>query len=344
MTTINNKYIRLDKRPDGLPTSDIFSVQNQILPELTKGQFLIKNLYIAIDPALIGRIRDENNYAERVDLGNTMHAYCVGEVVQSRNDNFPTGQKVYGRFDMQEYKIADESVFCMPVQSVAPDNSGLSLYLGVLGITGATAHFGFYDICQPKKGECAVVSSAASSVGSVVGQLAKQAGCHTVGIVSTDEKARQAEADFGYDKVVSYRGKSTEQLAREVAEACPDGIDMYYDNTSGDISEALLDLYNDHARIAVVGRMGLSHLADTRQDQGRRDNSIILSKRLTKKGFVVVDYLHRFPEAVLHLKELLERGELTFKEDVLEGIDTLPEAFMRVVEGRNSGKQLVKLF
>ena len=268
-----------------------------------------------------------------------MHAYAVGEVVESKNDAFPVGQKVYGQFGMQEYKLADASSMSFPVDDIPK----LSYYLGVLGTTGATAYFALNEICQPQKDQCLVISSAASSVGSIAGQLGKQAGCRTVGIVSTEEKAEWAKKEYGYDEVISYRGKSIDQLEQDLAAACPNGIDMYFDNTSGDISEALLNLYNDHARIAVVGRMALSHLQDSTQDTGKRDNSIILSRRIKKQGFVVIDYLNRFQESAKALYTLIAQGELIVKEDVLEGVEALPTAFMKVVEGTNEGKQIVKL-
>lgn len=334
-----NKNIRLDRYPEGLPTSDIFSISNNKVPDISAGQYLIKNLFIAIDPALVGRLRNENNYAEQVQIGEVMHAYCVGEVIESKNSAFSKGQKVYGQFGMQEYKISDENTVCFPVKDIPK----LSYYLGVLGTTGATAYFALNEICQPKKDECLVVSSAASSVGSIAGQLGKIHGCRTIGIVSTEEKAKWAKKEYGYDEVISYRNKSICEIEHDISLACPTGVDMYFDNTSGNISEALLNLYNDHARIAVVGRMGLSHLNDTTQDIGRRDNSIILSKRIKKQGFVVLDYIQRFTESAHELYSLISKGELIIKEDILEGVENLPTAFMNVVQGKNQGKQIVKL-
>ena len=188
-----------------------------------------------------------------------------------------------------------------------------------------------------------MISSAGSSVGTVVAQLARAAGCRVVGIVSTDEKAARVCEEWDYDAVVSYRGKSVAALAAELADACPQGVDMYYDNTSGDISEALLDLYNVGARIAVIGRMAISHLSDTRKDVGRRDNNVILSKRIRKQGFVLLDHYDRLVEALLALAELLKDGKLKAKEDVMQGIEEVPAAFFRMLRGENDGKQLVRL-
>jgi len=241
---------------------------------------------------------------------------------------------------MQEYAVASAENAGM---SVDPHLVPASWYLGVMGVTGATAYLSFSDICAPVTGETMVISSAGSSVGTVVAQLAQEAGCRVVGIVSTDDKAQAVQSEWGYDAVVSYRGKSIAALARDVAGACPNGIDVYYDNTSGDISEALLDLYNVGARIAVVGRMGISHLPDTRDDVGRRDNNVILSRRIRKQGFVIFDHYHRMREATLALGALMKEGRLRAKEDVMDGIDSVPAAFTRMLRGESNGKQLVRL-
>ena len=205
------------------------------------------------------------------------------------------GDVLLGRFDMQEYALCDDAITYSKV------NVGLaeaSWYLGTVGVTGATAYFGLLEIGQPKVGETVVVSSGASSVGSTVAQLAKMKGCRTVGIVSTDDKAERTRARYGYDAVLSYRGKSVEALTTELGAVCPNGIDIYFDNTGGDISEALLDLYNDFARIVVCGRVAISHLADTHLDRGRRDHNVMLTKRIRKQGFVLLDYRVRMPEAL----------------------------------------------
>ena len=336
-----NRQILFAKRPTGAPTEDIFERVDAPMPVPDEGEFLLRNQFIAMDPALVSRIRDEDNYAESATPGAAMHAYAVAEVIVSRNAAAPVGDMRFGRFDMQEYMLADAATGGFPIDtSVAP----ASWYLGVLGTTGVTAYLSFFDICAPRSGETLVISSAGSSVGSIVAQLAKNEGCRVVGIVSTDDKAARVKADYGYDEVVSYRGKSPGALAAGLARACPDGVDMYYDNTSGDISEALLDLYNINARIAVIGRMGISHLADTREDVGRRDNNVILAKRIRKQGWVLLDHLDRMVEAMLALIELVQADKIRVKEDIVHGIEQVPSAFFRMLRGENDGKQLVQLF
>ncbi|MEM8561738.1 MAG: NADP-dependent oxidoreductase [Pseudomonadota bacterium] len=339
MNKINRQLI-LQQRPSGRPTADIFSFRETPLEDPKDGEFLLKIHYISMDPALVSRLRPEQNYAAGIQPGDLMHAFCVAEVIESGCAQASTGQFRIGLFGMQEYVIADlaSGGAVITIDGVSP-----SWYLGVLGNSGGTAYFALKEICQPRAGETLVISSAASSVGSIASQLAAATDCRIVGIVSTDDKARATLDRFPYDAVISYRNKSVQELAEELAAVCPEGVDCYFDNTSGDISEALLDLYNIGARIAVVGRMGLSHLQDTRQDIGRRDNNIILSRRIKKQGFLYGDYLHRLEEFQRALSAMLHSGELKADEDIIEGFNHLPEAFMRMVNGESRGKQLVKL-
>ncbi|MEM7434262.1 MAG: NADP-dependent oxidoreductase [Myxococcota bacterium] len=335
-----NRQFLFAKRPAGTPTPDVFTPHEREVPQVSAGQFLVRNLYLSMDPALVARMREEDNYAESVAVGDVMHAYGIGQVIESKLDGVSRGDVLLGRLDMQEYALCDEATVRTKV------NVGLakpSWYLGTVGVTGATAYFGLFDIGRPKRGETVVISSGASSVGATAAQLAKLEGCRTVAIVSTDEKAARTQREFGYDAVVSYREKSVEALTATLRDACPGGVDVYFDNTGGDISEALLDLYNDYARIIVCGRVATSHLSDTKLDRGRRDQNAILTKRIRKQGFVLLDYKSRMPEATLQLAKWVRQGKIKLQEDVLEGIDQVPAAFFRMLEGRNQGKQLVHL-
>ncbi len=332
--------VLLAKRPEGAPGPEVFEFTEAPAPRPGDNEFVVRVDYLSMDPALVGRMRAEQNYAESATPGEVMHAYGVGTVIASNWAQAPVGQQRLGRFDMQEYALCNASSFGFPINT---ERVPASWYLSVLGATGATAWLSFYDICMPKKGETLVISSAGSSVGTVVAQLARAEGCRVVGIVSTEEKAARVSEEWSYDAVLAYRGKSIDVLAAALRQACPDGIDMYYDNTSGDISEALLDLYNVGARIAVVGRAALSHLPDTRQDVGRRDNNVILSRRIRKQGFVLTDHHDRMPEAMLSLGGLVHEGKLSVKVDVMQGIEQVPAAFLRMLRGENNGKQLVRL-
>lgn len=335
-----NNYVEFVKRPEAAPTPDVFKMNQCTVRELNAGEFLIKNIYLSIDPALVGRMRGESNYAESVQVGEAMHCYGIGQVIETKNSKVQKGELRLGRFDMQEYTI------CNNAEDSSKINTGLAdptWYLSIAGITGLTAFFAIRDICKPKRGETMVVSAGASSVGMIAAQLAKRLGCKTIAIVSTDEKAQSLRQSHAYDEAVSYRGKDSKALAADLDKVCPQGVDIYFDNTSGDISEALLDLYNDFARIAVIGRLGISHLADTSLDVGRRDNNLVLAKRITKRGMVLLDYKKQYPEAIIQLAGMTHRKELQFKEDILSGINELPTAFFRVLAGENTGKQLVKV-
>jgi NADPH-dependent curcumin reductase CurA len=339
MNTLNNT-VKFVKRAAGRPTSDVFELSPEALPELKPGQFLLRNNYLSMDPALVGRMREENNYAEQVNIGETMHAYGIGQVTKSNNKNVKVGELRFGRVDMQDFTIADNH------KKFKAINLGLaqaSWYLSAVGITGATAYFALLDIGQPKKGETVLISSGASSVGRVAAQIAKLMGCKVVGIVSTEQKAKELKHSVDYDHVVTYRGKSIDQLSSDVSVACPSGVDVYFDNTSGDISEAVMENYNDFARIVVVGRVAISHLADTRQDVGRRDNNLLLTKRIKKQGFVILDYQDRMKGAFIILADWVKQGKITIKEDIVNGLENAPDAFFSMLSGTSKGKQLVKL-
>jgi NADPH-dependent curcumin reductase CurA len=338
--TYQNDFVRLVKRPDGAPTSDIFELASEDVRAPAEGEFLVRNIYLSMDPALVQRLRDEDNYTDKIEPGEVMHAYAIGQVVASRCETALVGEVRLGRFDMQTYALSDDPAGSRVIDAtlVPP-----TWYLGVIGTTGATASLALSEILGPVSGETMVISAGASSVGWIAAQLAKRIGCRTVGIVSTDEKAAKLSEDAAYDAVVSYRGKSVDELAADLAAVCPSGVDTYFDNTSGDISSAVIDLYNDNARIAVIGRLALSHLKHSHDDIGRRDSNAILSKRIRKQGMVLFDYQDRLGAVGIELAGLVLSGELRFKEDILEGIGNAPVAFFRMLDGKNDGKQLVKL-
>ena len=335
-----NNLVRFVKRPDGRPTPDVFKVEKERLRQLKTGEYLMRNAYLSMDPALVGRMRDEDNYAEKASPGEVMHAYGIGQVIESNNPKVKVGSVRLGRIDMQEYSIFSDEEACSEI------NLGLanaSSYLGAMGVNGATAYFALQEIGQPKAGETVLVSAGGSAVGSVAAQIAKNLGCKTVGIVSTDAKAKEIIRDFGFDAAISYRDKSIEELSKDINKACPQGVDVYFDNTSGDISEAVLDNLNENSRIAVVGRLGISHLPDTRLDTGRRDHNIMLTKRVKRQGFVILDHLHRLRGASIMLARWIKEGRIKGKEDIMHGIEQTPDAFFRMLSGKNNGKQLVKL-
>ncbi|HMB60017.1 MAG TPA: NADP-dependent oxidoreductase [Xanthomonadales bacterium] len=335
-----NVVVELVRRPEGNLQPDIFRVAKRQLKELEEGEFLMRVDYLAMDPALISRMRDEDNYTAGTAPGEVMQANGVGEVIESRNPDVAVGELRHGLLCMQQFSIQSDPAASRVIQ---PGQGEPRWYLGVLGTTGVTAMLALREVGAPKQGETVLISSGGSSVGSIAAQLAKLKGCRTVAIVSTDEKAAQVKADWGYDAAIAYRGKSIQELSDAIGTACPDGVDVYFDNTSGDISEAVMDHYAMRARHIVVGRMAIAHLKDTRDDVGRRDNNILLVKRVKKQGFVVFDHNDIRTEAVAELAEAVATGKIQFKEDILEGIERAPEAFFRMLDGRNKGKQLVKV-
>jgi NADPH-dependent curcumin reductase CurA len=335
-----NVVVRLAKWPEGEYTPDIFEVDRQPVPALKQGEFLLRLSYLAMDPALISRMRKEGNYTAGVEPGDVMQANAVGEVVESENPKVKVGELRWGQFGMQQYSVqSDETVG----RVIDPKVGKPRWYLSALGTTGVTAMLALRKIGEPKAGETVLISSGGSSVGSIAAQLAKLEGCRTVAIVSTEEKAQQVKEDFSYDAALAYRGRSVDELSEAVAEACPGGVDVYFDNTGGDISEAVMDHFNLFARHIVVGRMAIAHLKDTKQDIGRRDQNITLVKRIKKQGFVVHDHNDSRAQAVAELAAAIEAGTLRFSEDIVEGIENTPEAFLRMLEGKNKGKQLVRV-
>lgn len=335
-----NRYVEFTQRPNGRPDADTFNLKETKITTLKNGEFLIRINYLSMDPALVGRMRDESNYAESVNPGEVMHCYAIGQVILSKNTQVKVGELRFGLLGMQEYSVQTD-----PKESKVI-NLGLaeaSHYLSVVGITGATAYFSLYDICKPKPCETILISAGGSSVGSIVAQMAKKLGCRTVAIVSSPNKAEQVMKDYGYDAALTYKNKSISEISKDIEVACPNGVDIYYDNTSGDISEAVLDHYNDFARVAVIGRLAISHLTDTHLDTGRRENNEILSKRIKKQGFVLLDYQERMVGAIISLAKAVKFREIKVSEDIIEGVENAPSAFFRMLNGESSGKQLVKL-
>ncbi len=271
-----------------------------------------------------------------VAIGEVMRSRAVGEVVASRHPDYRVGEHVVGWLGWQEYAVSDGTGI---IRRVAETDLPLSAALGVLGMNGVTAYFGLLDIGQPRPGETVVVSTAAGAVGSAVGQIAKIKGCRAVGIAGGPEKARLCRAEFGYDAAIDY--KSTADLDAALAEACPDGIDVYFDNTSGRISEAVLRRINKRARIVICGTAALASWDPW--PQGPRVERHLLVKSARMEGFLVFDYESRTHEAVPLLAQWVREGRLRYREDILAGLDQAPDAIAGLYRGENLGKRLIKL-
>ena len=329
------KTINLKKRPKGKPDLSNFVFTTSELPELQDGEVLLKTKYVSVDPYLRGRMSDAESYIEPFELNKPIISGCVAKVIESKNSEIKTGDFVTGLMQWSEKQISKAD----NLQKVDPDKAPLSAYLGVLGMTGLTAYFGLTDIGIPKKGETLLVSGAAGAVGTVVGQIGKILGMHVVGIAGTDEKIDMITSKFGYDKGINY--KTSKDMTAAVAKACPDGVDVYYDNVGGEISEAVLFNINKFSRTVVCGAISIYN--NTELPQSTSVQPFLIKKSSLMKGFIIFDYVDRHPEGIEQLATWLQEDKLYYEETIREGFDNIPQAFLDLFEGKNKGKMLVKI-
>jgi NADPH-dependent curcumin reductase CurA len=330
-----NHQVVLKSRPATLPTLENFAAQTTPIPKPGPGQFLIRNIYLGIDPAMRGWISASRSYTQPVELGAVMRSRAVGRVVESNHSDYKVGDYLYGLFGWQEWAVSDGSNVW---RRVDPRAASLTTYLGVLGMTGFTAWYGMLKIGEPKPGETVVVSTAAGSVGSVAGQIAKLKGCRTVGITGSDEKARLCREEFGYDEVINY--KTCGDMAAALKAACPKGIDIYFDNVGGTTLDSVLGQINTHARVAICGTISVPTGTNP---TGPRIERAILINRARVQGFIILDHFNLFEEAVRDLTAWRRDGKLRHREDFVDGVDKAPAALLRVLSGENLGRQLVRV-
>ncbi len=336
MAATANRQVLLKRRPEGIPQAEHFELVSRPLPEVAEGQFLVRNRFLSVDPAMRGWVGAVANYSKPVGLGEVMRSRDVGEVVQSRHPDYALGEKVVGWFGWQEYAVSDGRGV---IRRVAETDLPLSAALGVLGMNGVTAYFGLLDVGQPRPGETVLVSTAAGAVGSAVGQIAKIMGCRTVGIAGGAEKTRLCRAEFGFDAAIDY--KAAADLDAAIAAACPAGVDVYFDNTSGRISDAVLRHINKRARIVICGTA--SQPSWDPWPNGPRVERHLLVKSARMEGFLVFDYESRTGEAVPRLAEWVRQGKLRYREDILDGLEQAPDAIAGLYRGENMGKRLIRL-
>ncbi|MCA1064145.1 NADP-dependent oxidoreductase [Rossellomorea sp. AcN35-11] len=329
------KQIQLVSRPEGMPVKEDFLHKEIEVPKPSKGEVLVKTLYLSVDPYMRGRMSDAKSYVEPFQLNEALSGGAVGEIVESESEQFQKGDFVVGMLPWQEYSVANEK----QVRSIDPSVAPISTHLSILGLTGLTAYFGLLDIGQPKEGETVVVSGAAGAVGSVVGQIAKIKGARVVGIAGSDEKVSYVTDTLGFDEGISY--KTTDNIYAALKQACPDGIDVYFENVGGEIGDAALSLLNKHARIPVCG--AISSYNKTDRDLGPRIQTRLIKSSALMKGFVVNDYSDRFKEGATDLGKWLSQGKLQYEETITEGLDNVTDAFLGLFQGKNIGKQLVKI-
>nr|WP_244862601.1 NADP-dependent oxidoreductase [Paenibacillus sp. J22TS3] len=332
---LNNRSILLRSRPQGLPTEDNFEFIQSPVSELKENEVLIRSIYLSVDPYMRGRMSEGKSYVEPYRVGEPITGGVVGEVVKSSSPQLKVGDHVLGMLGWQLYNVADAGSVRKIDSSLAP----LSAYLSVLGLTGLTAYFGLIDIGKPKAGETVVVSGAAGAVGMIVGQIAKIKGARVVGIAGTDEKVRYLQEELGFDAAINY--KTAADLEQAVKLACPEGVDVYFDNVGGPVSDAVMNALNDHARIPLCG--AISSYNNPEGDIGPRIQTKLIKTRSLIQGFVLSDYSDRMGEGMQELGQWVAQGRLKYEETVIEGFDQVPQAFLKLFQGSNLGKMLVKV-
>lgn len=335
MVTTNNRQVVLASRPDGIPQAEHFRIIETEVPPPGIGQVVVRNEWLSVEPAMRGWVNAVANYSEPVALGAVMRSYAAGRIVASQHADWPAGTPVTGMFGWQEFALVDAAQIQRRIEE---DDLPLSTALGVLGINGVTAHYGLLQIGQPKPGETVVVSTAAGAVGSCVGQIARLHGCRVVGITGGHEKRNLCLEKFGFDAAIDY--KATD-FAERLAEACSAGVDVYYDNTAGPISDAVMTHLNAGARIVICGTASVASWSPP--PQGPRVERHLLVKRARMQGFVIFDHADYYPQARADLAEWLRSGRLTYVEDVLHGIEAAPDAIAGLYRGENLGKRLIRL-
>lgn len=333
------RAIVLDSRPVGAPTPDNFRLRETSLPEPADGELLLRTLYLSLDPYMRGRMSEAKSYAEPMAIGDVMVGGTVSRVLVSRHPDFKEGDLVLGFSGWQDHALSDGT----GLSKLDRDMQTPSLALGVLGMPGFTAYMGLLDIGQPRAGETVVVAAASGAVGSVVGQIAKLKGCRSVGIAGGPEKCRYAVEELGFDACIDHRGAD---FAAELAAACSDGIDVYFENVGGAVFDAVLPLLNTSARVPVCGLIANYNATELPAGPDRLGllMGTILSRRMRVQGFIIFDdYGDRYGEFIQQMSQWVQAGRIKFREDIVDGLDQAPRAFIGMLTGSNFGKLVVRV-
>ena len=333
--SLMNRQILLRARPVGFPEPSDFELVTTPAPSAGEGQVLLQTLWLSVDPYMRGRMSDAKSYAEPVKLGEVMVGGTVSRVISSNAEGLAVGDIVTGGSGWQEYAVANPKNLRKVDATLAP----VSTALGVLGMPGLTAYFGLLDVCAPKAGETVVVSGAAGAVGSIVGQIAKLKGCRVVGIAGTDEKVAWLVDELGFDAAYNYK-KESNHLGK-LRELCPGGIDAYFDNVGGVITDAAMIHMNVHARVAICGQISQYNLAQP--ETGPRMLGILIVKRAKVQGLLVSDYMAQWGEGLKDLGQWVSEGKIKYEETITVGLDHAVDAFLGMLRGENTGKQLVRV-
>jgi len=333
-----NRRIVLASRPTGSPAAENFRLEEQAVPVLEDGQILLRTLYLSLDPYMRGRMSAAESYAAPNEVDAVMGGGTVCQVEESRNENFSVGDLVLSYSGWQEYDVSDGR----GVSKLDPRITRPSYALGIMGMPGLTAYYGLLDIGQPKPGETVVLAASTGAVGSVVGQIAKLKGCRVVGIAGAQQKLDYAVNELGYDACVSHRDPD---LASKLAGECPDGIDVYFENVGGTSWEAVMPLLNTFARVPVCGL--IAHYNETGLPPGPdrmvQLQLMILVKRIKMQGFIISDHFDRFGDLITDMSVWLDEGLVKYREDVVDGLENAPEAFLGLFSGNNFGKLIIRI-
>ena len=330
------KTILLKNRPEGKPSMSDFEFKTEESEHtISKGELLLETKYVSVDPYLRGRMSDAKSYVPPFQLNKPIQSGVISEVLESKNDKFKAGDFVSGMLNWQTQQISHGE----GLTKLDPSKAPLSAYLGILGMTGLTAYTGLTQIGKPKAGETLVVSGAAGAVGSVVGQIGKILGLRVIGIAGTDEKVELLKSKFGFDVGINYN--TTIDMKAAIAQAAPNGVDIYFDNVGGPISDAVLVNINRLARIIVCGAISVYN--NTEAPKSLSVQPFLVKNSALMQGFIVSNYTDKFPEAMKQLATWLAEGKLTYSETIVKGFDNIPKAFIDLFEGKNKGKMIVKI-
>jgi NADPH-dependent curcumin reductase CurA len=330
---MNKKWI-LNKRPKGYPKEDDFKLIESSVDKLDEGEILIESHYLSLDPYMRGRMNDSKSYAPSIKLGGIITGEVVGKVVQSKSKLFNEGDYATAHIGWQKYGKIDGA----SARKIDPELAPISTSLGILGMPGLTAYFGFLDVCSPKPGDTVVVSAASGAVGAIVGQIAKIMGCKVIGIAGSDVKTDYCLYELGFDNVINYK---TDNILTKISEYAPSGVDIYFDNVGGEISDNVISNLSIGARIAICGQISLYNLEEN--EKGDRVGSTLLINQASMTGFLVFQFKSRYQEGLSKLSQWLLDEKIKYKEDIVSGIENAPDTFIGMMKGKNFGKLLIKI-
>ena len=334
MSTEINLRVLLKSRPKGFPTEDDFDVVESTIPQPQQGEILLQSLWLSLDPYMRGRMNEAKSYAPSVNIGDPMVGGSVAKVIESRSPLFKPGDIVEGRFGWQSYALSNGLDVRKVDESLAP----LQTAVGVLGMPGLTAYFGFLDVCDPTPGDTVVVSAASGAVGQIVGQIAKIMGCKVIGTAGSEAKVSFIVNELGFDAGINYKNTN---VGESLDELCPEGIDVYFDNVGGIVTDSVMDRINTGARIAICGQISQYNLESP--DMAPRNLGILTRSQAKMQGFLVFAYESRYDEGITRMASWIKEGKLKYKEDVVVGLRNAPRAFIGMLNGENFGKTLVKV-